>query len=161
MALAVGVVDLSDHEVQPAKARHHPVPFGDALDAEAAIDVEVGNVNSLAQHMHDVGIVPYGFGGQLAAANFHAVELVTNPEYHLGSVLSLAAGVHIEERLIEFRKMGYLAPGKLDQVIRHCLDGHYDEDVASSKRLVESRWAHRSRPQRLLEHVVRPLRGRF
>jgi cardiolipin synthase len=41
------------------------------------------------------------------------------------------------------------------------LDRHYDEDVASSVQILESRWAHRSRPQRLMEHLVRPLRGRF
>jgi cardiolipin synthase len=41
------------------------------------------------------------------------------------------------------------------------LDRHFDEDVADSERILESRWAHRSTPQKLLEHVVRPLRGRF
>ena len=41
------------------------------------------------------------------------------------------------------------------------LDGHYDEDVADSVQILESRWAHRSRPQRLMENLVRPLRGRF
>lgn len=41
------------------------------------------------------------------------------------------------------------------------LDRHYDEDVANSEQIIESRWAHRSTPQRILEHVVRPLRGRF
>ena len=41
------------------------------------------------------------------------------------------------------------------------LDRHYDEDVANSVQILESRWAHRSRPQRVLEHLVRPLRGRF
>ena len=41
------------------------------------------------------------------------------------------------------------------------LDRHYDEDVADSEQIVEARWAHRSQPQRLFEHLVRPLRGRF
>lgn len=41
------------------------------------------------------------------------------------------------------------------------LDRHYDEDVAASVQILESRWAHRSRPQRVMEHLVRPLRGRF
>ena len=41
------------------------------------------------------------------------------------------------------------------------LDRHYDEDVADSEQIIESRWAHRSTPQRALEHLVRPLRGRF
>ena len=41
------------------------------------------------------------------------------------------------------------------------LDRHYDEDVANSEKIIESRWAHRSTPQRVLEHLVRPLRGRF
>ncbi len=41
------------------------------------------------------------------------------------------------------------------------LNRHYDEDVADSEQIIESRWAHRSTPQRVLEHLVRPLRGRF
>ena len=41
------------------------------------------------------------------------------------------------------------------------LDRHYDEDVANSEQIIESRWAHRSKPQRVMEHLVRPLRGRF
>ncbi len=49
----------------------------------------------------------------------------------------------------------------LDRAVVAELDGHYDEDVANSEQIIESRWAHRSRPQRVLEHVVRPLRGRF
>lgn len=49
----------------------------------------------------------------------------------------------------------------LDRDVVAELDGHYDEDVANSEQIIESRWAHRSRPQRLMEHIVRPLRGRF
>ncbi len=49
----------------------------------------------------------------------------------------------------------------LDRGVVAELDGHYDEDVSNSEQIIESRWAHRSRPQRLMEHVVRPLRGRF
>lgn len=49
----------------------------------------------------------------------------------------------------------------LDHGVVAELNGHYDEDVANSEQITESRWAHRSVPQRALEHVVRPLRGRF
>ncbi|MEX2659291.1 MAG: cardiolipin synthase [Acidimicrobiales bacterium] len=49
----------------------------------------------------------------------------------------------------------------LDHGVVAELNGHYDEDVANSEQIIESRWAHRSVPQRALEHVVRPLRGRF
>lgn len=49
----------------------------------------------------------------------------------------------------------------LDHGVVSELNGHYDEDVADSEQIIESRWAHRSVPQRALEHLVRPLRGRF
>lgn len=41
------------------------------------------------------------------------------------------------------------------------LDRHYDEDVADSERIREARWARRGVPQRAMELVVRPLRGRL
>jgi cardiolipin synthase len=49
----------------------------------------------------------------------------------------------------------------LDRGVVAELDRHYDEDVANSEQIIESRWAHRSHPQRALENLVRPLRGRF
>ncbi len=49
----------------------------------------------------------------------------------------------------------------MDAGVVAVLDRHYDEDVANSEQIIESRWAHRSKPQRVMEHLVRPLRGRF
>ncbi len=49
----------------------------------------------------------------------------------------------------------------LDAEVVAELNRHYDEDVANSEQIIESRWAHRGTPQRVLEHIVRPLRGRF
>lgn len=49
----------------------------------------------------------------------------------------------------------------LDRRVVDELDRHYDEDVADSEQIRESRWARRGIPQRAMELVVRPLRGRL
>ena len=47
-----------------------------ALQPESAVGVVIRHHDFVAQHVHDVRIVPDGFGGQGAAADLHAVDLV-------------------------------------------------------------------------------------
>lgn len=49
----------------------------------------------------------------------------------------------------------------LDRDVVAELDRHYDEDVAASRQIREGRWSNRGLPQRAMELVVRPFRGRL
>ena len=49
----------------------------------------------------------------------------------------------------------------LDHDVVAELDRHYDEDVAASELIREGRWSNRGLPQRAMELVVRPFRGRL
>ena len=49
----------------------------------------------------------------------------------------------------------------MDEQVVAELDRHYDDDVADSEEIFESRWAQRGVPQRAMELVVRPFRGRL
>jgi biopolymer transport protein ExbB len=87
----------------------------------------------------------------------HAGGLVMYPLL----LLSLAAGVVIVERFIAFRQFGGLAPGLLQETIRLCRAGRYDEALRACRArsgpladclavIVE----HRNQPVREIERLV-------
>ncbi|HLJ53877.1 MAG TPA: MotA/TolQ/ExbB proton channel family protein [Chthonomonadaceae bacterium] len=76
-------------------------------------------------------------------------------------LLSVAAGIVIVERLLAFRQFGDLSPGLLDQAIKLCRAGRFDEALRACRQrsgpLAASLAAiieHRNQPVREVERIV-------
>ena len=55
---------------------HHQAALAVALQAQAAHVVVFRHDDLAAEHVHDVGIVPHGLGGERGRPDFHAVDFV-------------------------------------------------------------------------------------